>query len=54
MIGIAASVSTLATGFFFQGFGVATGFIAIAGVATAATVLIWLFVSETKPAEYPD
>jgi hypothetical protein len=54
MIGIAASVSTLATGFLFQGFGPVSGFIAIATVAGAATVLIWLFVSETKPADYPD
>jgi MFS family permease len=54
MIGIAASVSTLATGFLFQGIGPAGGFIAIAVVAGAATVLIWMFVSETKPADYLD
>lgn len=51
-IGIAASVSTLATGFLFQGVGNAGGFIAIAAVAGAATALIWLFISETKPADY--
>ena len=51
-IGIAASVSTLATGFLFQGIGAAGGFIAIAGIAGAATALIWIFVSETKPADY--
>jgi MFS family permease len=54
MIGIAASVSTLATGFYFQGFGARSGFIAIATVAGAATAMIWLFVSETKPADDPD
>ncbi len=54
MIGIAASVSTLITGFFFQGFGAASGFIAIAAVAGAATALVWIFASETKPADYPD
>ncbi len=53
-IGIAASLSTLATGFLFQGVGRGGGFIAIAVVATAATVLIGIFVSETKPADYPD
>ena len=54
MIGIAASVSTLATGFLFQGIGPAGGFIAIAAVAAVATALIWIFVSETKPADDPD
>jgi hypothetical protein len=52
MIGIAASVSTLATGFLFQGIGRTGGFIAIAVVAGAATALIWIFISETKPAAY--
>jgi predicted MFS family arabinose efflux permease len=52
MIGIAASASTLATGFLFQDVGRAGGFIAIATVAAAATALIWVFASETKPAEY--
>ncbi len=51
-IGIAASISTLATGFLFQGIGNGAGFIVIAGIAGAATALIWIFVSETKPSEY--
>jgi MFS family permease len=51
-IGIAASVSTLATGFLFQGIGNGAGFIVIAGIAGASTALIWIFVSETKPADY--
>ncbi|MGC1279411.1 MAG: MFS transporter, partial [Xanthobacteraceae bacterium] len=51
-IGIAASLSTLVTGFLFQGIGTTGGFIAIAAVAGAATALIWMFVAETKPADY--
>jgi MFS family permease len=53
LIGIAASVSTLATGFLFERIGPVGGFIAIAAVAAAATALIWLFVSETKTADDP-
>jgi hypothetical protein len=52
MSGIAASISTLATGFLFQGIGTTAGFLAITAVAAAATVLIAMFVSETKPADY--
>jgi MFS family permease len=52
--GIAASLSTLATGFLFQGVGAMGGFIAIATVAGAATALIGIFVTETKPAAYAD
>jgi MFS family permease len=54
MIGIAASLSTLMTGYLFEGVGALEGFIVIAAVAGAATVLIWIFVAETKPAEYSD
>jgi MFS family permease len=53
-IGIAASVSTLATGFLFQGIGPVGGFIVIAVVAGAATALIWMFVAETKPSHYAE
>jgi MFS family permease len=52
MIGVAASVSTLATGYLFQGIGNFGGFIAIAAVAGGATALIWAFIHETKPSEY--
>jgi MFS family permease len=52
MIGVAASISTLATGYLFQGIGNFGGFIAIAAVAGAATALIWVFVNETKPDKY--
>ncbi len=54
MLGIAASLSTLGTGYLFQGFGTVTGFLAISGIAGAAAVLMWLFVAETKPAKYED
>ena len=54
MIGVAASISTFATGFLFQGIGAFYGFVAIAAVATAATAVIWLFVAETKPQQYAD
>ncbi len=30
------------------------GFIAIAAIAGAATVLIWIFVAETNPVAYSD
>ena len=52
--GLAASVSTLATGYLFQGFGTATGFLVICVIAGAATALLWLFVAESKPAKYED
>ncbi|HET7848528.1 MAG TPA: MFS transporter [Pseudolabrys sp.] len=52
--GIAASISTLFTGYFFEGFGSRNGFIAIAVIAGAATALIWRFLSETRPAHYED
>jgi MFS family permease len=53
-MGVAASLSTLATGYLFQGVGAISGFLVIAAVAGAATVLIWMFVSETRPANYSD
>jgi MFS family permease len=52
-IGIAASLSTLATGFLFQGVGAVTGFVTIAIIAGAATALIFIFV-ETKPGDGED
>jgi MFS family permease len=54
MIGLAASISTLATGYLFQGFGAVTGFLVICVIAGAATALLWLFVAESKPAKYED
>jgi MFS family permease len=52
MIGIAAALSTFATGFLFQGIGNFGGFIVIAAVAVAATAMIALFIAETKPSDY--
>jgi MFS family permease len=53
-IGVAASASTLITGYLFQGIGPVGGFIAIAAVAGAATALIAVFAAETKPSDYGD
>lgn len=50
--GIAASLSTVATGYFFQSFGNVSGFLLITAIAAGAMALIWLFVSETKPEKY--
>jgi predicted MFS family arabinose efflux permease len=52
--GVAAAVSTLATGFFFEHVGSWAGFLLIAAVAAAATALLWTFLSETKPEHYAD
>jgi MFS family permease len=52
--GIAASVSTSATGFLFQAFGQRIGYLPLAAIAAAATGLIWVFVAETKPQKYED
>jgi MFS family permease len=52
--GVAASLSILATGYLVQAFGPASGYLSITVVAAAATVLIWIFVSETRPADYDD
>lgn len=52
MSGLAASLSTLATGYLVQAFNATAGFLAITAVACAATGLIWVFISETKPADY--
>ena len=51
---VAAAISTTATGFLFAKFGTPIGFLAITGVAVAATVLLWISVPETKPSEYLD
>jgi len=54
VIAIAASISTTATGFIFQGVGQWTGFLTMAGAAAAATVLLWAAMPETKPGKYLD
>jgi hypothetical protein len=52
--GLAAAASTIATGYVVVTFGSAAGFLAITIVAVAATALLWVFLSETKPEGYPD
>lgn len=51
---VAASVSTSATGFLFQALGPRIGYLPLAAVAAAATGLLWVFLSETKPEKYED
>jgi hypothetical protein len=38
----------------FQAFGPRIGYLPLAAIAAAATGLIWLFVSETKPEKYEE
>ena len=52
--GLAASLSTLVSGFVFQAFGQTIGFLTLAAAATAATLLLWAFLAETKPEKYDD
>jgi MFS family permease len=52
--GIAASISTSVTGFVFELLGPRLGYLPLAVVAAAATVLLWMFLSETKPQKYED
>lgn len=49
LVGLAASASTVTTGFVFEVFGRVACFAIIAVVACAATGMLWLFLSETKP-----
>ena len=52
--GLAASASTLATGYIVTRWGQAAGYIAIMAAGVGATALIWAFVTETKPEKYED
>ena len=52
--GIAASISTGATGFLFQAFGPHIGYLPLAAIAAAATAFLWVFLTETKPEKYED
>jgi hypothetical protein len=54
LLAIAAALSTALSGFVFQDFGRATGFLAIAAAALAATVAAWALLPETKPQRYAD
>ncbi len=54
LTGIAASVSTAATGFISDRFGESTGFFAMAGIAALGAVTLWLWLPESRPKEYTD
>jgi MFS family permease len=54
IIAVAASISTAATGFIFQGLGHWQGFLILAGAAAIATALLWSAMPETRPAKYLD
>jgi MFS family permease len=54
MIAIAASMSTAATGFMFEGLGRWEGFLILAAASATATALLWAAMPETTPAKYLD
>jgi MFS family permease len=54
LIAIAASISTTATGFIFEGLGHWTGFLILAAASAMAAALLWAAMPETLPAKYLD
>ena len=52
--GVAASVSTGGSGYVFQALGPRLGYLPLAAIAAAATGLVWVFLSETKPDKYEE
>jgi hypothetical protein len=54
LIAIAASISTTATGFLFEGLGQWEGFLILAAASAIATALLWAAMPETIPAKYLD
>src|SRR5215469_1750430 len=54
VIAIAAAISTGASGFVFEMLGHLYGFLILAAAAVAATVLLWMALTETKPGKYID
>jgi len=52
--GAAAAISTGATGVIVEHFGDFAGFMSMTVAVLAWTVLLWLFVPETKPSKYVD
>jgi MFS family permease len=54
LMGIAASISTIGTGYVDEVFGRSAGFSVVTVIALLATGLLWVFQQETKPAEYSD
>jgi MFS family permease len=51
--GLAAAVSTLATGYIAERLGATAGYVAIAVCAVGAVSLLWVFLTETRPQRYP-
>jgi hypothetical protein len=54
LIGLAAGVSTAASGFMFHLLGRQIGFLVLAGIAASAAMTCWAFLPETKPEKYLD
>lgn len=52
--GVAAAVSTTATGVIVAGFGRPASFLTAAAVAALAVLLLWLCLPESRPKEYLD
>jgi MFS family permease len=51
---VAASISTAASGFVIQKFGLSAGFLTMAAAAVGATLVTWMLLPETKPTTYLD
>ncbi len=54
LIAIAASISTTATGFIFEGLSHWEGFLILAAASAIATALLWAAMPETMPTKYLD
>jgi MFS family permease len=54
LTGIAASVSTTATGFISERFGETIGFLAMAAAAAIGAGVLWLWLPESRPKDYGD
>jgi MFS family permease len=54
VIAVAAAISTGTTGFLFEKFGRLPGFLVLSAAAAAATLLLWVALTETKPGKYLD
>jgi MFS family permease len=54
VIAVAAAISTGASGFVFEQLGHLAGFVILSAAALAATVLLWIALTETKPGKYID
>jgi MFS family permease len=54
IIAVAAAISTGASGFVFENVGHLYGFVILSIAAVAATALLWMGLTETKPGKYID